>query len=61
MNRVLHACGLESRPRWIEYDEEDVEPIGGYRWMCSNCGESIKDETPPVFCPHCKERMRVQW
>ena len=56
MNRVMHACGLESRPRWIE-----LENLGHkyYRAMCSSCGEIINKRVRPAVCPHCREEMKT--
>lgn len=56
INPILHACGLESRPRWI--------PVGEYS-ICSNCGshsgiqfdgvEEAPFEYP--YCPYCGSKM----
>lgn len=56
VNPILHACGLESKPRWI--------PVGEYS-ICSNCGghSGIQyDGVEPVpleypYCPYCGKKM----
>lgn len=57
MNQILHACGLESRPRWI-----DLDSLGNqhFQRMCSNCGEIVNRRIPPKVCPSCKSKMKAE-
>ena len=55
-NNIMSACGLESRPRWI-----DIGAINGHRYsfMCSNCGETVHKRLLPKICPNCKAEMKL--
>ena len=53
MNKILHACGLASNPRWIDLSNENFPN----HFMCSNCGETFDGIKPPQICPHCKNKM----
>lgn len=53
MNKILHACGLASNPRWIDLSNEKFPN----HFMCSNCGETFNGIKPPQICPHCKNEM----
>ena len=55
-NNIMSACGLESRPRWI-----DLGAIKGHRYnfMCSCCGEKIYKKVLPKVCPNCKAEMKL--
>ena len=55
MNKILSACGLESRPRWI-----DMGAIKGHKYnnMCSCCGEKVYVRIPPKVCQNCKSDMK---
>ena len=53
-NKIMSACGLESRPRWL-----NMGAIKGHRYnfMCSNCGEKVFKRILPKMCPKCCAEM----
>ena len=54
MNKILYACGLESRPRWIDLGRSKNHYCN---LLCSNCGETIHKRIAPNICPNCKKEM----
>lgn len=56
MNKIMSACGLESKPRWI-----DMGPIDKHRYnyMCSACGEKVYKRILPKKCPNCNAEMKL--
>ena len=55
MNKIMYACGLESKPRWIDMGAIDKHR---YNYMCSACGEKSYKRMPPKKCPNCNAEMK---
>lgn len=54
-SQVLDKLCLAHNPRWIDTGTK----CGWHRYICSNCGETIKcrEYKIPKTCPNCKEQM----
>ena len=55
MNKIMYACGLESKPRWIDMGAIDKHR---YNYMCSACGGKSYKQMPPKKCPNCNAEMK---
>jgi len=55
MNKIMYACGLESKPRWIDMGAIDKHR---YNYMCSACGETVHKRILPKKCPNCNAEMK---
>ena len=58
LNKILEACGLESRTRWIDLGSTKEHR---YNDMCSNCGITIHKRILPSVCPNCKSQMKERY
>jgi len=56
MNQIMSACGLESRPRWLDFGPSKEHR---YHYQCSYCGEIIHKRILPKICPNCKSEMKL--